>query len=483
MNLPHADHCYQALLSRDSRFDGRIFVGVSSTGIYCRPVCRVRTPRRENCSFFPSAAAAERAGFRPCLRCCPELAPGRSPIESGARLAHAAAALLEEIGAEGGRPGVVAARLGISERHLRRIFGDEFGVSPAAFLLSRRLQLARRLLVESTHPIGEVALAAGFASLRTFNQRFRAHYRSAPGELRRTQRGRTDGAGLSFRLAFRPPLDWRALSAFLARRAIPGVECVDVSGAVPRYRRTLALAGATGWVEVAPRDAASLAVHIDPALLRVAPAVLGRMRRLFDLGCDPREIADALGELARDRPGLRVPGAANGFEMAVRAVLGQQISVAAARTLAARFAERLGVPVASPWPELSRRFPEPTEVAEVPLEVLSALGIMRPRARAVIGLAQALATGRLQLDGFAPVEDTRAALLEITGIGPWTAEYIAMRALAWPDAFPEGDVGVHRALGETARKRVRERMDAYRPWRAYAVMHLWMKLEKRDEDE
>ena len=479
MNLPHPDHCYQALMSRDTRFDGRIFVGVSSTRIYCRPVCRVRTPRRENCHFFASAAAAEQAGYRPCLRCCPERAPGVAPIESAARLAVAAAQLLEDSCGDAARPPAVAARLGISERHLRRIFTDQFGVTPSAYLGSRRLQLARRMLAESDLPIGEVALAAGFGSLRTFNQRFRARYGVAPGTLRRSRPG--EGAGMTLRLGFRPPLDWSALCAFLQRRAIPGVEWVETDARGPAYRRVVRLAGHVGWVAATlAEDGYSLAITVDPALVPVAPAVLGRMRRLFDLSCDPLEVARALGALAERRPGLRVPGAANGFEMAVRAILGQQISVIAARTLAARFAQRFGEPVATPWAELTHDFPEPARIAALEVGALTALGVMGPRAAALIGLAQAIDRGVLWLDSCAPLESSRAALLAIRGIGPWTADYIAMRALGWPDAFPEGDVGVHKALGETARKSVRERMEAFRPWRAYAVMHLWMSLEESE---
>lgn len=482
MNLPDPDHCYQALLSRDSRFDGRFFVGVRSTGIYCRPVCRVRTPRRENCTFYASAAAAECAGFRPCLRCRPEAAPGTAPIEAAARLARAAAELVEAGCGDGVRTADIAARLAISERHLRRVFADEFGVSPAGFLLSRRLQLARQMVLETALPVGEIALAAGFGSLRTFNRRFRTHYRMAPSELRARRQGDPHHPGLRLRLGYRPPLDWIALTAFLARRAIPSVEWVDTAGGVTTYRRLLSLSGGVGWVAVRPGgDDCSLEVSIDPALVGAVPTVLARMRRLFDLGCDPHEVAACLGELASRRPGLRVPGAADGFEMAARAIIGQQVSVAAARTLATRLATRFGRSHCSPWPELSRVFPAPATLASLPLEGLTGLGIMPTRARALIGLAQALDSGRLLLDAYAGVEQARSALLAIPGIGPWTADYIAMRALAWPDAFPEGDVGVHRALGESSRKAARERMQAYRPWRAYAVMQLWASLEDDHE--
>ncbi len=487
MVLPNPDACYQALLSRDGRFDGRFFVGVSSTGIYCRPICRVRTPRRENCSFFASAAAAEEAGFRPCLRCRPEHAPGRAPVDAAARLAHAAAELLEcRLGEAAGKAGV-AERIGVSERHLRRLFVAEFGVTPAAYLASRRLQMARRMIVETALPIGDVALAAGFGSLRSFNQRFLAGYRERPSELRRRSAPPADAALAGFRLGYRPPLDWHGLCAFLARRAIPGVEAVAGQGGQACYRRVLALQdgadGIQGWLSVRPAGAEhALLVTLDDALLRRAPTVLARLRRLFDLGCDPQQVAARLGALASGREGLRLPGAADGFELGVRAILGQQISVVAARTLAGRFARCFGRPIETPWRELDRAFPSPARVAALAEDEIAALGMPRARARAVLALARAVNDGRLQLDVPVSVDATRAALLALPGIGPWTAEYILMRGCSWPDALPEGDVGVHRALGESSRSAVRERMEAWRPWRSYAVIHCWRGAEEADDE-
>ncbi|MCB1909590.1 MAG: helix-turn-helix domain-containing protein [Rhodocyclaceae bacterium] len=485
MNLPPPDICYQALLSRDPRFDGRFFVGVRSTGIYCRPICRVRTPKRENCRFFASAEAAEDAGFRPCLRCRPGHAPGRAPIDAGARLARAAAEWIERRLAQEATMDALASHVGVSQRHLRRLFAREFGVTPLAYRNGRRLQLARRLLTESAMPVGEVALAAGFGSLRTFNRSLARAYGQTPGELRQRSPGPGADGEAVFRLDYRPPLDWQALTDFLGRRAIPGVEQVaDEQGSVC-YRRILRLTAGpqpgVGWIAVrCDAISAALEVRVAEALLPGAAAVLARLRRLFDLACDPHEVASALGDLAAGRPGLRLPGAVDGFEIGVRAVLGQQVSVAAARTLAARFVARFGQAVDTPWPELDRAFPLPAEVAALAAQDFTGIGIMPARANALVALARAVAGGALDLDGLAPLVETRARLLALPGIGPWTADYILMRAASWPDALPEGDVGVHRALGGGSRAAIRQRMAAWRPWRAYAVLHLWMRQEKQD---
>lgn len=473
MRLPDPDACYQALLSHDSRFDGRLFVAVTSTGIYCRPVCRVRVPRRENCRFFPSAAAAEAAGFRPCLRCCPEHAPGCAPVDAASMIARAATEMIESGLQDELDTNRMADRLGVSERHLRRVFAAEFGVSPAAYLASRRLQLGRRLLRESGMSVLDVALATGFRSLRAFNARYRMAYGDAPQASRRG-RDCADGV-LALPLAFRPPFDWDAMLAFLAGRAIPGVESVHSSGV---YRRTVRVVAASseirGWIEVSRAARGDvLAARVSTALARALPQVTSGLRRLFDLSCDPAQVNATLGELSRDRPGLRVPGALDGFEMAVRAIVGQQVSVAAARTLVGRFAQRFGSPVDTPWEDLGRCFPSAAEIAAFAPSSIGELGIIGTRAAAIVSLARAIADERLSLSPAAEVSATREALLALPGIGPWTADYIAMRALSWPDAFPEGDAGVHRALGTKSRPAVRVIMARWEPWRAYAVMHLW----------
>ena len=316
--------CYRALSTHDPRFDGRFYVGVSSTGIYCRPVCRVRLPRPENCRYFPSAAAAEVAGYRPCLRCRPELAPGNAGIDAGARLAQAAAALIENGTLDDGGIEGLAARVGVTSRHLRRIFADEFGVSPIEYGQTQRLLLAKRLLTDTALPVTDVALASGFASVRRFNALFRERYRMAPGQLRRdVPAGRLPGT-LAFELCFRPPYDWASMQAFLRDRAIAGVEDADDAG----YRRTLAVTHRgerhAGWIDVRclPRKRA-LRIGVSPSLARAVPWVLARVKHAFDLGCDPAQVSAALGELAAAHPGLRVPGAFDGFELAARAVVGQ----------------------------------------------------------------------------------------------------------------------------------------------------------------
>jgi AraC family transcriptional regulator of adaptative response / DNA-3-methyladenine glycosylase II len=466
--------CYRALRARDARFDGRFFVAVSSTRIYCRPVCTVRPPRRENCRFYPSAAAAESAGYRPCLRCRPELAPGNASIDATTRLAQAAASLIEDRRLEDERLESVAARLGITDRHLRRAFRAEFGVSPVEFAQTQRLLLAKRLLTDTALPVTEIAFASGFGSVRRFNALFKAQYRLQPGALRRLAPDAAARDTLDFELAFRPPYDWPALSAFLGARAIAGVE--TVAGGV--YRRTARIVVDTvehrGWLEIAlSKKTPALRVSVSASLARVLPPVLSRAKALMDLACHPAEVAQALGSLARAHPGLRVPGAFDGFEVAVRAILGQLISVAAARTLAGRFAAAFGDPVATPFDGLTTVFPAAGRIADASPARIAKLGMPAARARSVVALARAVADGALALVPNADIEATLERLRALPGVGEWTAQYIAMRALAWPDAFPHTDLGVMRALGESNPKRVLAAGEAWRPWRAYAVMHLW----------
>jgi AraC family transcriptional regulator of adaptative response / DNA-3-methyladenine glycosylase II len=476
---PHT--CYRALLARDARFDGRFFIAVSSTRIYCRPVCTVKPPRRENCRFYPSAAAAESGGYRPCLRCRPELAPGNASVDAISRLAQAAAGLIEDRSLEAEGLDAVAARLGITDRHLRRAFGAEFGVSPVEFAQTQRLLLAKRLLTDTKLPVTEVAYASGFGSLRRFNALFKQRYRMQPMRLRRQMRAaeaRTEDA-LHFELNFRPPYDWPAVSAFLGARAIAGVEALEEGC----YRRTVRveLEGKEhrGWIEAAlsPKKPA-LRVAVSASLARVLPPVLSRAKALMDLACNPTEVAQALGALAKAHPGLRVPGAFDGFEVAVRAILGQQVSVAGARTVAGRFAAALGDPIETPFAALGTIFPTASRVADTPFGRIARLGMPGARARTIVGLARAVADGALVLMPNADIEATLDKLRALPGVGEWTAQYIAMRALAWPDAFPHTDLGVMKALGTRDPKKVLATAEAWRPWRAYAVMHLWSSLTK-----
>jgi AraC family transcriptional regulator of adaptative response / DNA-3-methyladenine glycosylase II len=472
--------CYRALKARDARFDGRFFVAVSSTRIYCRPICTVKPPKRENCRFFASAAAAESGGYRPCLRCRPELAPGNASVDATTRLAQAAATMLEDRTLDQDGLDAVAARLGVTDRHLRRAFGAEFGVSPVEFAQTQRLLLAKRLLTDTALPVTEVAFASGFGSVRRFNALFRQRYRLKPGSLRGRREGGAPAAdALKFELSFRPPFDWPAVSAFLGARAVAGVEALE-GGA---YRRTVRIPGEgkehLGWVSVdlSPKKPA-LRVEVSASLVKVLPPVLSRAKALMDLACNPAEVAQALGPLAKRHPGLRVPGAFDGFEIAVRAILGQQVTVAAARTVAGRFAAAFGDPVTTPFDTLTTLFPTAQRVAALPAERIARLGIPGARARTLIALARAVADGRLVLVPNADVEATLGCLRALPGVGEWTAQYIAMRALSWPDAFPHTDLGVMKALGETGARRVLAAGEAWRPWRAYAVMHLWQSLAK-----
>lgn len=465
MNTLDAESCWRALRTHDARFDGRFFVGVASTGIYCRPICPARPPKREHCTFHPSAAAAEGAGFRPCLRCRPELAPGFSPADAPRRLAYAAAIWLEE-----GNPATLerlAKRLTVTPRHLRRVFTAEFGVSPVAYAQTQRLLSAKRLLTDTDLPVTDVAHASGFRSLRRFQSAFRERYRLAPSGLRR-QSARTRGPELVLELGYRPPYAWDEIVEFLGARAIAGVEAISGRS----YLRTVSLGKHDGWIgveRVRGRDA--LRVTLSASLAPVVPAVLVRVKRLFDLGARPDAIASVLGPLASRKPGLRVPGAFDGFEVAVRAILGQQVSVAAASTLASRVAKTFGRPIETPHESLTTIFPTALRLKEAPIEEH---GVVRARAHAI----RSLAASGIRLEPGTDVPSTLEELLALPGIGPWTAQYLAMRTLSWPDAFPEGDLVLRKALGGVAAGDALLKAEAWRPWRAYAAMHLWSSMKE-----
>jgi AraC family transcriptional regulator of adaptative response / DNA-3-methyladenine glycosylase II len=477
----HDDAAWRALTTRDARFDGRLFVGVTSTGIYCRPVCRVRTPRRENCRFFGNAAQAESQGFRPCLRCRPELAPGLSLTDSSGVLAQQAARILEQAAHEGEDPPLanIAARLGVTDRHLRRIFGQMHGVTPIDYLTTQRLLLAKHLLTDTALPVTQVALSVGFASVRRFNAAFAERYRMSPTALRRNRDGAASDAAHAppaLRLAWRPPYDVDGVLGFFAQRAVEGIEAVDGL----TLRRTLGLEhrgrALAGWVEMRfePRRH-EVRVQVAPQLAPAWGLVVQRVRQCLDLDAEPQQIDTALaGMPGRTQPGVRVPSGLDGFEIAVRVILGQQVTLAAARTLTRRLVLRFGAPIETPWPELDRLFPTAQAVAAAKPHEIGELGVVRQRVRALQALAAEVAAGRLQLHRAAPLEPTLASLQALPGIGPWSAQLIAMRALAWPDAWPASDIGVLQALDTRDPREATARAEPWRPWRAYAVMRLWL---------
>lgn len=467
-----SESCYQALVSRDPRFDGLMFVGVASTGVYCRLVCTSRRPLRKNCTFYPNTASAEQAGFRPCLRCRPELAPGNSLVDSRNRLAVALARRIEDGALNDLSVPQLAEEMGIGERHLRRVIQDEFGVSPNKLLETQRLLAAKLLLTDTAMPIIDVAFASGFGSLRRFNDAFRTNYRLNPSQFRNGT-GKANDGRLRFELAYRPPLDWEAMLEFLSARLYAGAEAVTGGG----YLRTVDAGGRIGWLRVEPAPSGhALRVELAPQLGRVVPLVLRRVRRLFDLGAEPQRIAQRLGKLARKHPGLRLPGAFDGYEVAVRAVLGQQISVKAATTLAGRFAVAFGKPVQTPFAELTRLVPTAATVARAAPEALTAIGVTSARARTLVVISRAMAENPNLLEPGVDIEAALARLKALPGIGEWTAQYLAMRAFSWPDAFPATDLGIRKALGSDNEREVLAKAEAWRPWRGYAAMHLWRSL-------
>lgn len=467
-------HCYEVIKARDARFDGSFYVGVSTTGVYCRPVCTVRTPGRDRCSFFENAASAEAAGFRPCLRCRPELAPGAAPVDAVARVANLAVARIEAGALSEGSVEDLASELGIGVRQLHRVVEAEYGVGPLSLARTRRLLLAKQLLTDTSLKVVDVAFASGFASVRQFNRQFRESYRLNPLSLRKRQSAKI-GPNVVLKLGFRPPLAWRPLVQFLAGRA--GTRTEKVEG--DRYLRTVRLGKHRGFIVAEPLGPGLLGVQVAPSLLPVLPELRARLRRLFDLEANPLVIDAFLGQQRelgahlQRTAGLRVPGAFSGFELALRAVLGQQITVKAATTIYGRFADTFGGSVETPDASVSRLAPEAADVADATLQQIIDRGLTQKRAESVRALARAVADGRLLLDPPVDVARMREALCELPGIGPWTAEYVAMRALRDPDAFPHSDLGLMRALDVDKPAALLSRAQAWRPWRAYAALHLW----------
>lgn len=477
------DACYEALRSKDARFDGKFFVGVSSTGIYCRSVCKAKLPKRANCTFFETAAQAEAAGYRPCLQCRPESAPGMAPVDSERALARRAARLLKEDCDSSFNMASFAGKLGYTDRHLRRAFIEEFGVSPNQYLQTCRLLLAKQLLQSTDLPIAQVTSAAGFGSQRQFNTAFKKHYGLVPSSMRRRRAGTDDPNAIELELAYRPPFAWDRLLAFLELRAIPGVEAV-VDGAYWRTARISCVEGdeASGWISVRPDVEHDRAiVTVSTSLLGALPQVIGRVRHQFDLDCDPKSIALGLDGFAKRFPqnfliGTRLPGCFDAFEMCVRAILGQQISVKGASTLAGRVARSLGRPIETPVEGLAFTFPSASDIValgDAGEDELGSLGIVGARCRTICRLADELASGALDLGYGADPESTIPALEALPGIGPWTAQYIAMRATGYPDAFPSTDLGVKKALDPLSKREIEDVAEGWRPWRSYATMSLW----------
>lgn len=481
------ESCLAAFLGRDRRFAGRFYAGVTSTGIYCRPGCPAPLPRACNVLFFRCAAAAEDAGFRACRRCRPETAPG-TPAWAGTSATVARALRQIEAGLADDAPlGRLASRLGVGERHLRRLFAEHLGASPIAVARTRRLHFARRLLDDSTLKMSDVALAAGYSSVRRFNEAMRSAFGVPPTRLRRSATPAPGTTGIHLNLPFRPPLDGAALLSFLATRAVPGVEVV--SGGV--YARTAEVYGTAGVVEATVDETrGSLSLTLSGLGPASALEASRRAARLFDLDADPATISahlaadPLLASLVARRPGLRVPGAWDPFETAVRTVLGQQVSVKAARTLAARLAARFGRPLPAETARegLTLLFPGASDLAEADV---ASVGLTSKRAETLRHLAREVALGRIDFGPAASLEEAEARLASVPGIGPWTARLVALRALGEPDAFPAGDLGLRKALAEgndlPSLAAVEARSRAWRPWRAYALIHLWTELASREE--
>ena len=483
-----ADALYAAFKAKDTRFDGKFFVGISSTGVYCRPVCWARQAKRESCTFFSSAAEAEQAGYRPCLLCRPELAPGNSPVDASPALARKAARLLEENCGSGLSLEALAGRLGCTGRHLRRVFLEEYRVTPVQYLQTCRLLLAKSLLTDTGLSVLEVAMAAGFGSLRRMNTLFQTQYKLSPTDLRkRTAQGTGHTGEITITLGYRPPYRWEEMLDFLAGRAIAGVEKVERG----RYYRVVWMRdrsgkGCAGWFRVTQhREKDALKVTLSDTLIPVLPQVLARIRQLFDLACDPEAVYEVLRVMDEIQPGLcvkgrRVPGCFEPFETAVRAILGQQITVKAASTLAGRMAKELGTPVETGIEGLTHAFPTAETIlslGEGIQERLGKLGVIAARSACIRALAQSMEQGEIRLDQSADPAEEMKKLRAIRGIGSWTAQYIAMRTMGWPDAFLETDAGVKHALPDRTPKELLALAERWRPWRSYAVVNLWFKEE------
>ncbi len=469
------DSCWQAIRARDRRFDGTFFVGVKTTGIYCRPICPARQPARKRCVFFEHPAEAEQAGFRACFRCRPELAPGGATVDSKSRNVTLAARRIAAGYLNDHSVDDLAALLEISPRHLRRAMVDELGVSPARLAQTQRLSIAKQLLQDTDVSLADIAFAAGFGSVRRFNALFRATFSRAPSQMRR-KKNPGAGASITLRLDYRPPFEWDTLLRFLKLRAIPGVESIANNA----YERTVAIDGQVGIVSIEPdRQRPALLATISVSLVPVLSQIVPRLRSLFDLDARPSVVASRLStdrrlkKLVAARPGLRLPGAFCAFELGVRAILGQQVSVKGATTISGRFAERYGTLLDEANGPLTHVFPDADAIASRRTAHVMRIGLPTARAKTLITFSRAIDNGSLDLspgiDPMVAIEKLEA----LPGIGPWTSQYVAMRALHWPNAFPGGDLVLCRALGVKTAKAAEEKAQAWEPWRAYAALHLW----------
>jgi AraC family transcriptional regulator of adaptative response / DNA-3-methyladenine glycosylase II len=474
--------CNRARLSRDARFDGKFFIGVITSGVYCRPICPARTAEDKNVRYFTTAAAAAEAGFRPCLRCRPECSPGTPAWLGTPNTVSRALRLISESGLDDGGVEGLAEKLGVGSRHLRRLFLRHLGATPSSVAHTRRLHFAKKLIDETRLPMNEIALAAGFGCVRRFNAAIRKTYKRPPTQIRRLSRRsepRSDKEYV-FRLRFRPPYHWGGMLAFLGPRSTPGVELVEQNS----YRRTISLNGTSGYFEISPDSIAdTLVVRLQFADPRALFFITERIRSMFDLNADWATIArtlrldPVLAEHVNAQPGMRVPGSWSSFELAVRAILGQQVTVKGATALAGRLVRLFGIPV----PEirgLTHLFPGPEILAEANLKLV---GLPTARAQTIRALARAVCDGKICFEGVFDPEAFLARLREVPGIGPWTAQYVAMRALGEPDAFPSGDLGLLRALKLQTSRDLELRAEGWRPWRSYAAMYLWSFAEPQKE--
>ncbi|HZV86959.1 MAG TPA: AlkA N-terminal domain-containing protein [Candidatus Binatus sp.] len=466
--------CKRARLSRDARFDGKFFIGVVGSMVYCRPICPAPTAKEKNCKYFATAAAAAEAGFRPCLRCRPESSPGTPAWQGTSNTVSRALKLIGESGLEDGGMETLAERLGIGTRHLRRLFLKHLGATPSAVARTRRLHFAKKLIDETSLPMSHIAIASGFGCVRRFNAAIRTTYKRTPTHIRRIalKRERLPEDQYLFRLGFRPPFDWAGTLGFLAPRAIPGVELVEGEC----YRRTILLNGQEGYFEASlDKSGLALSVRIQFGDSRTLFVIIERIRRMFDLSADWQTIAarlrkdPALARRIEASPGLRVPGCWDGFELGVRAILGQQVTVKGATTLAGRLARAFGRPT-SAASGLTHYFPRPEVLAEAKL---TSIGLPGARAETIRAFARAVRDRKINFEGIVETEDFLKRLCEIPGIGTWTAQYVAMRALGEPDALPSGDLGLVRALGLRGARELEMRSQVWRPWRGYAAMYLW----------